>query len=100
MRRPSGERQIRSVTNAISRPFQANSHGHDPLRRWLAAIVVFAGRSNSDCSTPFGQTMRTTSAVVAVAEAEVDDRRVDRPALQVQARAHLDSPPMPNELMR
>ena len=91
MRRPSGERQIRSVTNAISRPFQANSHGHDPLRRWLgrdrrvrpAARTPTAARRSA-------RSMRITSAVDAVAEAEVDDRRVDRPALQVQPGAHLD----------
>ena len=42
MRRPSGDRQMKSVTKPISRPFQANSQGHDPLSRWPAAIGILA----------------------------------------------------------
>ena len=45
--------------------------------------------SNSDCSVPFGQTMRTTSARVAVADADVDDGRRDQALLHVQPGAHL-----------
>ena len=65
MRRPSGDRHSRSVTNAISRPFHANSHGHEPLRRWFALIVWSAGVSNSAWRTPLGQVMRATSARAA-----------------------------------
>ena len=90
MRRPSGERQMKSVTKLISVPFQANSHGHDPFSRWLAPIDESAARSNSDCRKPFGQVMRATSARVGLAKAEVHDRRGDDLLLDVQAGAHFD----------
>ena len=73
MRSPSGDRQSRSVTNDISRPFQAKSHGHDPLSRCVAVTAWSAFVSNSACSAPFGQVMRTTSAAGRLAEAEVHD---------------------------
>ena len=93
MRRPSGERQIRSVTNAISRPFQANSHGHEPLRRWLAATVV-VGRP---ARTPTGgcrsarRCGRPRRASPRRGRSGRSARRSAR-CCSVQAGAHLDLP--------
>ena len=89
MRRPSGERQMRSVTKAISRPFQANSHGHEPLSRWVAATVVSGRRVELRLDDAVRPDDAHDLGARGLAEAEVDDGRVDRPLLQVQAGAQL-----------
>ena len=91
---------MRSVTKAISRPFQANSQGHEPLRRCVAATVVSAAVSNSDCMTPFGQTMRTTSACAASPRPKWTTGASIVCFCTCRPVRSSTSPPMPKELMR
>ena len=90
MRRPSGDRHRKSVTNAMRLPSHANTHGHDPFSRCSATIASSTPPRNSACATPFGQTMRATSIDGARAETEVERRSGEHLLLHEQARADLD----------
>ena len=90
MRRPSGERQMKSVTNAISRPFHANSHGHDPLSRWLAGTAASAARLELRLQDAVRPGDAGDVGRGRLAEAEVHGRCRDDLLLHVQAGAHFD----------
>ena len=81
---------MRSVTKAISRPFQAKSHGHEPLSRCVAATVVSAAVLNSDWMMPFGQMTRTTSAAAASPRPKWTTGASIVRFCSVEAGAHLD----------
>ncbi len=63
IRRPSGDRQMKSVTNRTAVPSKANRNGHEPLSRCSATIVLVGrGVELAPASVPLGQTIRATSA--------------------------------------
>ncbi len=88
------------MTNAISLPFQANSHGHEPFRRCPAAITVSACRSNSDWSTPFGHVIRATSAREASPIPKCTTGEAITFFCAWRPVRISTSPPIPNELIR
>jgi hypothetical protein len=100
IRSPSGERHKRSVTNDISRPFHAKSHGQDPFSRCVALTACPAPVSNSAWRIPFGQVMRATSARSASPSPKWTIGEAMTCFWTCNPVRSSISPPIPNELMR
>ena len=92
MRRPSGDLQMKSVTNRTAVPSKANRNGQEPLSRCSATSSWSALASNSACTVPLGQTIRATSDLRLIPQAEMDDRPGDHLLLDEQAGPDLDLP--------
>ena len=81
---------MKSVTKPISRPFHANSHGHDPLSRWLAGIGGVGGEAELRLQDAVRPGDAGDVGRGRLAEAEVHGRRRDDLLLRVQTGAHFD----------